>query len=429
VAAAALAGTGSAAPGPYDAQTTRLLDLLHEASLLTDAGDERHRFHDLVRLHAAAKAVDDEPPAELAAAQRRIADHYLTGATRAEEIIDPQHRTMARTYGPGPHVDPDLTGDGGTADPNTALDWLERELPNAMATLRMARAAGFPSVAWQLADAMWPLFLRRKHYDHWRAAHDEGLEAARESGDVAGQCRMLTSGGVGELDMDGHEAALSKFEQAARLFEDQGDALGQARTLNYRGLALQRLGRTAEAAGLFARAAERLPEVGDRRAGALARFNLAELALADGRSRDALAAAQSAHGTLAEEGDTYNAARAATLIGRAHLALHDAENSERTDSAESAERADSPDSAASDEAERWLSRALAVLRPMSADYETARALESLARLAELRGLPAAALDHYGEAIALYSAAQHHSEAEAARTRCEMLCGHEHGEDR
>ncbi|RAJ62436.1 putative ATPase [Streptomyces sp. Amel2xB2] len=404
VAAAALGGTGGAW-GTYGGETTRLLDLLHDASLLADAGDERHRFHDLVRLHAAAKAAEDERPEDRTAAQRRIADHYLAGATRAEELIDPQHRTMSRTYGPGPLVEPDLAGDGGEPDANTALDWLERELPNTMATLRLAGPAGFPSLAWQLADAMWPLFLRRKHYDAWRTAHEEGLQAARQTGDVEAECRMLTSGGIGELEMD-HEAALAKFELAARLFADTGDSLGLARTLNYRGLALKRLGRHPEAAELFARAAERLPACGDARAGALARFNLAELALEDGRSREALVNTRAAHDTLLDAGDVYNAARAAAFVGRTYLAFADEQGE--------------PSQEELHEAEHWLAEALAALRPMSADYETARAVESCARLAELRGRTGQAREHYREAVTRYSAARHLAEAEAARSRMERL---------
>lgn len=405
VADAAMAHPDSGSPGSYEARSTALLDILHDASLLVDAGDERHRFHDLVRLHAAAKAAEDEPPEERAAARRRIADHYLAGATRAEEIIDPQHRTMPRTYGPGPLTIPDLDRYGDEADANTALDWLERELPNAMATLKMARAAGFPSVAWQLADAFWPLFLRRKHYDQWRAAHEEGLAAARESGDVTAECRMLTSGGIGDLDI-APEVALAKFERAARFFGDTGDALGQARTLNYRGRALNRLGRRAEAAELFSLAVDRLPECGDERAGALARFNVAELALEEERSDEALVNARGARATLRDAGDVYNAARAAVLMARTYLATGPEDEEVRQEGLR--------------EAELLLAEALTVLRPMSADYETARAVESCARLAELSNRAGQAREHYREAVALYSAAGHVAEAEAARSKMESL---------
>lgn len=375
-------------------RTARLLDVLHDANLLVDAGDERYRFHDLVRLHAYAKAEEDETRQQRAAAQRRLADHYLATATRAEETVDPQHRTLARDYGEGPV----LAADPGP-EPEDALDWLERELPNLMALVRRARCLGLPTVCWQLVDAMWPLFVRRKHYEQWRTAHQEGLAAAEELGDTVAQCRMLTSGGLGELGSGAHERALEMFDRASRLFEDSGDPLGHVRTLNYRGLAHQRLGRPGRAAELFERAAAGLARLGDARAAGLARLNLADVALGAGEADRARDEAGRARAALAEEGDRYNAARAATLLGRSCLARGE-----------------------TDEAERWLSDGLAALREMRADYETARSHQALAELDEARGRPVHALDHYREAQSLYTTAGRPEAASAVGQRLRELGG-------
>ncbi|WNE95556.1 NB-ARC domain-containing protein [Streptomyces luomodiensis] len=368
-----------------------LLDMLHDANLLVDAGEERYRFHDLVRLHAASKAEEEESSQERVAALRRMFDHYLATATRAEEIVDPQHRTMPRSYGAGSVITADL-GD----DAEGALDWLELELPNLMTVIQRARPAGFPAVAWQLADALWPLFLRRKFYDQWRAAHSEGLAAAEQLGDTAAQCRMLTSGGVGELGLGSHERALEMFESAARMFRMCGNTLGYARALNYQGLAHQRLGRLDKASELFARAAVELPACGDRRAGGLARLNLAEVALARGLPEKATADADAAYVTLREVGDMYNAARAATLLGRVYLARD-----------------------LLDPVEDLLFTALSTLRGVAADYETARTLESLAQLAERRGQQDVARDYYREALDLYSSVGGSESAGAQTVRTQL----------
>ncbi|MFF9567827.1 ATP-binding protein [Streptomyces sp. NPDC014685] len=364
------------------------LDVLYDANLLIDAGqaagNERYRFHDLVRLHAITQANRDDSPEERDAALRRIGWYYLASATRAEGIIDPQHRTMARSYGPGPSVVADF-GDG----PDAALDWLELELPNLMAVLRQARSAGVPELAWQLADAMWPLFLRRKFYAEWREAHREGLLGAQETDDEAAVCRMLTSGGLGELDMGRPGPALEMFEQAAELFRRSGDALGHARTLNYRGLAHQRLGEPDLAAGFFGRAAAELLDCGDHRAAGLARFNLADVAVSRGRYEAAVPDADAAHTALREAGDTYNTARALALTGRAHLGL-----------------------GRLDRAEEVLLAALETLRSMAADHEAARALGSLAQVSERRGQPELAGERYRKALVLYSEAGQSDSAEA-----------------
>lgn len=383
--------SGAVADAALAGDAARALDALHDANLLVDVGEERYRFHDLVRLHAVAMAQEDESPAERTAALRRIAGHYLASATRAEEVVDPEHRTLPRDYGPGPLY---AVAFGESAE--DALDWLERELPNLMAVIRHARGAGLTAVRWQLADALWPLFLRRKFYEHWRTAHEEGLAAAQESGDSAAECRMFTSGGVGELGMGEHQRALEMFEQAAQIFHSSGDALGFARTLNYRGLAHQRLGRLDRAAEFFTRAATELPACGDHRAGGLARLNLADVALARGLPEEATAYADAAHATLREAGDTYNAARAAIVQGRGCLSR-----------------------GLLDEAEDRLAPALATLRGMAAHYETARALESLARLAERRGQSAAALSHCREASDLYAAVGRAESAEAVELRARL----------
>lgn len=392
VAAAVLGVEGSG-----HSEVPRLLDALHDANLLTDAGDERYRFHDLVRLHAVGKGEADEAPAERAAALRRIFDHYLATATRAEEILDPHHRSLPRDYGPGPVVVEDF-GDHGGDEGEAALAWLERELPNLMEVLKNARRAGCATVTWQLADAMWSLFMRRKHYEEWRQAHGEGAAAARESADTAAECRMLTSGAMGELDMGNYARALESFERAARLFEDAGDEIGFARTLNYRGLAHQALGRLTEAEALFQRAAVELPRCGDLRAGGLARFNLAEVALAEGRHDTGLVHAESAYRVLLEEGDSYNAARAARVIGRAHLALGRME-----------------------EAEERLAGALAALRPVS-DFEAARTLEALAELAEQQGRRDLSRARHQEALALYETLGLPAMAGAVRDRLDRASG-------
>ena len=371
VAVAALAG-----PGPSRRDTESLLDQLLDASLISDAGNERYRFHDLVRLHAATRVAEEENCSARAAARRSMFDYYLATATRAEETIDPHHRSLPRDYANDPPV---IVEDFG-GDSDLALAWLEEERVNLMAVVRQARQTGFPTVTWQLADAMWSLFVRRKHYADWRTAHQEGVAAARTCGDLAAESRMLTSGGLGELGMAGHARALDMFTQAADLFQRQGDALGYARTWNYTGLAYQRLGLLEDAVRAFEKAAAECPRYGDRRAGALACLNLADVAITLHRYDDAERQATAARRVLEDEGDPYNAARASTLIGRAHLG-HGHLGS----------------------AEQHLTVALATLRPMAASYEVARALEALAATAEHQGQMALARERYQEAFDLYTA--------------------------
>ncbi|MFE7622164.1 ATP-binding protein [Streptomyces sp. NPDC057509] len=376
------------------------LDALHDANLLVDiagsSGGERYRFHDLVRLHAAARAAQEESGEERAAALLRIGHHYLANTRRAEEIIEPGRSLPAPDPEPEPGVREDLGPVGGQTEPEAALDWLERELPNLMAVIRLARPMGAPELAWGLTDALWPLFPRRKLYGEWRESHEEGLLAAEEAGNEEAVCRMLTSGALGKLATGDHAEGLAMFERASASFLARGNALGHARTLNYRGLAHRRLGRLDRAAELFARAATELPACGDLRAGALARFNLADVALAEERYEDAVVNAEAARLALEAAGDTYNAARAAGLTGRACVGLGRLAR-----------------------AESELSAALSALQAEGAGFEAAHVLGALARLSERRGQPQQARRYYRRALSLYASAGRSRSAEADEARARL----------
>ncbi|MEU0356163.1 ATP-binding protein [Streptomyces cyaneofuscatus] len=372
------------------------LDALYDANLLVDvaeaSGGERYRFHDLVRLHAAERAAQDESGEERSAALLRIGHHYLANARRAEEIVEPERDSLEGDFEPERVVEEDFGQRGAEA----ALDWLEGELPNLMAVVRIARPVGARELAWQLTDALWPLFPRRKRYREWHEAHQEGLLAAEEAGNEEAVCRMLTSGALGKLASGAPAEGLEMFERAAASFLERGDALGHARTLNYRGLAHQRLGRPDRAAELFARAADALPACGDLRAGALARFNLADVAFSQGRYEDAAVDAEAARLILEAAGDPYNAARAAGLTGRACVGLGRLGH-----------------------AEAELSAALSALRAQAAEFEAARVLGGLAQLSERRGQPHQARQFYREALSLYSSVGRSGSADAEEARARL----------
>src|SRR6185312_11884181 len=106
------------------AETTELLITLTDANLLDDAAGGRYRFHGLIRLHALAKAQDEETETVLTGAVRRMLDWYLAMVTDAGDVVVPYRHDQPRdiVYYP---VEPLRFADG-----DAALDWLEEELAN-----------------------------------------------------------------------------------------------------------------------------------------------------------------------------------------------------------------------------------------------------------------------------------------------------------
>lgn len=381
--AAAVCGTG---PG----RAERTLDALVEANLLEDLGPDphtqqaRYRFHDLLRLHARERAAAEERPEDTDRVRRRTTDHYLSVATVAEALLSPSHRTLRRDYTGPPSPAPFTTAPG-------ALRWLDAERAPLMAVLRDAARRGHDAAAWQLADALWPLFLRLRPYDLWIEAHEIGLAAARRAGDPDGISRMLTSGGGGLRNAGRHEEAMPWYQEALDLALRETAAVAdtdvqrlrvarraEAQALHGLGQVHQLAGRLSEAHDHFTRALALREEIGYRRGAALTRLCLGDVALAAGRPEEALTHLRRARTDLVQENDPYDAARALARLGRAHAM-----------------------NGSHDTADSQLRRAFAEFERTGSVHWQARTLEMLGQGAEERGDTERARDCYTRSLTRY----------------------------
>ncbi|MFF4383272.1 ATP-binding protein [Kitasatospora sp. NPDC001547] len=362
----------------------RLLDGLIDVHLLEETGPQRFRFHDLVRLHARARGelVRGTPPA--AAALDRVVDWYLASATAAEAVVSPSHRTLARDYRTrAAHPAREFTGDV------PAVEWLDAERDRLADVLRWCEELGRPAAAWQLADAMWPLFLRLRPGRLWVEAHRIGLRAARADGSRSGELRMLTSGGNGLRNAGEAVEAADWFTAALALAREADRPPAQAD-------ALYGLSQTHRMAGRLDAAAECLDEVvrlreaeGYLRGSALARLAYGEVLLLAGRAAEAVEPIERAGRELASIEDDYEAARAMAFLGLAHGRL-----------------------GAFEPAEARIEDALAGFRARLSAHWEARTLEFAGQVEELRGRPDAARARFEQSMARYREVG--AAAEAAR---------------
>ncbi|MEV7783149.1 tetratricopeptide repeat protein [Kitasatospora sp. NPDC088351] len=354
-------------------EADRLLDGLMDVHLLEELSDGCFRFHDLVKLHARAcgEPLRDGPPGRTAA--DRVLDWYLASATAAEELISPSHRTLPRDYA-GQPARPARVFE----DEDEALGWLDVERDRLMAALRWAAETGRHATAWQLADAMWPLFLRLRPARLWVEAHRTGLAAARAAGHRAGELRLLTSGGHGLRNAREDEEAADWFAEALELARCSAAPLAEADALYGLGQTHRTAGRLAEAAGCLDEAAGIRAAKGLVRGAALARLSLGDVLLAAGRAEEAVGIITTAHRELAEIPDAYEAARALAFLGQAHSAL-----------------------GAYGPAERCFAQALDGFRAGRARLWEARVLELSGELERLRGRTAEARARFQASLTGY----------------------------
>jgi tetratricopeptide (TPR) repeat protein len=352
------------------AEAEHLLETLADASLLKDLPGGLYQFHDLIRVHAGEMATQRELQEERDQAVCRMLDWYVATAGDASLTVTPYR------------ADGDLVCDTRYppaemprfADRTAALDWLDRELPNALAVARVAASSGQSRLAWQLADAWWPVFLYQGRHAERLEFDRLGLQAARDGGDALGEAKMLYRLGTAVMDAGQLDEAEGLIRQALESWDclgQPGRVAGSLRRLGYIAMARQCPG---EAAAWFTQALAAYRKLGDTRHTALTLSNLGEALTGDGRPCQAITALEEAGQLLAPFPDPYSQAVVLIRLGRAH------------------QHAGNPEAAAG-----YLGRGLQAMREIGSARGQADALAALGDLAHVSGQLDVARSHYSQA--------------------------------
>ena len=351
-AAASLAGVPPAEVRPMLAE-------LVGAHLVTEQVPGRYALHDLLRAYAGELAGSAEPQAlDRLAPVRRLLDHYLQCAHRAEAILSPARDAI--------ELVPPLAGV--TVDTfesaEAATDWFSDEYQVLLAAVPLAVDAGLDRHAWQLAWSMAP-FLDRRDFRDAAAIQRIALQAAQRLGDPAAQgfshlrCgRIYTllgefdeaqvhleqaleayrqagndpkQGDVrrglgGLLERQGrHRDALHQVEQALARYQASGHRVGQAYALNDIGWAHAQLGDYEKALAYCGQALELARELGFRQGEADSWDSLGFAYHHLGQHTEAVAAYQQALALFRDLGNRYLEAETLVHLGEAYQASGDAE--------------------------------------------------------------------------------------------------------
>lgn len=301
-------------------QAEARLDVLVDANLLEDLG-ERYRFHDLVRLHAERCAAAQNPPQDGAEALGRLCDFVLHSATRAEELLTPSHRLLARTYRFPPPPEPPF-------DDPSALAWLDEQRQNLMTLLRQCARRGRHTLTWQLADAMWPLFLRRGHIRDRIDAYTLAVAAAEADSDEAARASTLSQLASAFEDAGQLSEAAEYCSRALAVYERLGNERGTAQAMNGLAKVYMKQNELEQAEIMFDRALRLRHKIGYLRGMYLSYQGLGRVAALRGDSAAAAGHLRRSFHGLITLGDRYDAAwslawwaRPTALLGRPGPAL------------------------------------------------------------------------------------------------------------
>ncbi|MBB5937046.1 tetratricopeptide repeat protein [Streptomyces zagrosensis] len=309
-------GTGAAqavaATPPTVNDVPRCLAALVEANLLTTPAAGRYAFHDLIQQHARTRAELDETPSACRETVARVADDYLSRANEADRLLHPKRRRPPAAYACPPPAP--VAFDTATA----ALSWLDTERHNLLAIQRMAAEQGMHQANWQLAEALWALFVMMRYHHDWIDSYRLGVAGAIACGHQLGQARLRSGLGVAYREAGRHEDALREFALAGDIRRKIGDRRGE-------GLVLRNIALTYRFAGDLGRAQQVLrealaihAEIGDTHAEAREYAALGEAESLAGKHEAAIDHLTRARAALLAAGDAYHAALAQRFLGEAH---------------------------------------------------------------------------------------------------------------
>ncbi|MFD4028894.1 NB-ARC domain-containing protein [Streptomyces sp. NPDC058576] len=371
------AGVAAVAAGLDPERTADALEELTGASLLEETPDGRFRFHDLVRLHAAERATQEEPPAERPALVRRVTLHYLALTALADRAVRLDRLRIADLT----HLLADLPDPFGAEDGPEPLAWLEAEHRNILGVLRAAaREETLHTEVWQLAEAFTVLFLHHRHLGDWRESLELGAAAAAEALVPAAEARLRSLLSRPLMDLGDHEAARRALDTAEACAEVSDHLVVRASVQEFSGRYWDRTD-PARAMAAYRSALDLNTAANEHRGAAIASYFLGCAQDAAGDSRAALDTLRDAHEQLTARKDARMAARVRMAIGLAHDHL-----GERR------------------EATAALSAAAETLRAQEATHYEAQALVALADIeARPPGDPCAARSSLERALEIYEA--------------------------
>ena len=240
----------------------RVLEDLVDVSLLEIDGVDplglmRYRLHDLVRLFALERAMEEESPKERAATVERVLGGWIWLVERIDETMPPLQPSIQPTFRLGRPVDPEITRRV-VASPH---EWFRAEETALTAAVELAAAMDLDVIAVELATALSGAAFGGHHrilddpFGSWQRTHDAALTAARRNDNALGEATLLA--GLGQLyyERDDYPRSRAHLSQAQSVFRAAGDARGEATTLAALGAACREQGYLPEALHFLDRAA------------------------------------------------------------------------------------------------------------------------------------------------------------------------------
>jgi DNA-binding SARP family transcriptional activator len=269
-----------------------LLDDLVIAQLIEPTGassgaHSQYRFHELIRLFARERLIEEEPAAERMAALRRALGAFLYLVQEAVGRYNGAHYPL--TFGVNATLGWPLPGQVADQIGSDPLLWFEAERAGLVAAIGQAAKAGYAELCWRLMINAADLLEARAYFADWRETADIAIEACRKAKDAHGQAAMLQCRGSLLTEQQRFDEARSDLDEAAALFRDAGDDRRYAWTIRNIAVIDRLTGRLDDAARRCEQALTLLRQSGHQMDEAYVLFQMVKVELARDQPIAALA--------------------------------------------------------------------------------------------------------------------------------------------
>ncbi|WP_369197054.1 tetratricopeptide repeat protein [Streptomyces djakartensis] len=212
-------------------EATRHLRTLSRAGLVDPVRGDRYRLHDLVRSFARARLLDEEDPAERAAAQERLIVNYAELADSVLRMVDGNMSTRTNRFSPY-----------GFTSLDEALRWLDDESSFITAALRHTEGVDRGAVL-NLLGALCDYCLLRG--DLYRLGEISELAQAVDEGLLVRSVQWRT--GIAARQLGELDKARTTLASVVDLYREAHHDAGVARALCSLGITLHHQGNLTEA--------------------------------------------------------------------------------------------------------------------------------------------------------------------------------------
>lgn len=337
-------------------ESAAILAELTANTLLTEAGPDRYRFHDLLGEFAREEAEALLTEEELAGARLRLLRWTLHAVGEASALIAPRPVRDLLPARPTPW------SAGGPTDRRGAVRWLAAHQHSLVAISELALNCGQYDLAWRIPVALTSWFYLHKNWSLWLRSLRVGASAARRAQSREGQAQIRAASGLAHLYLRHYRRARKQLVRAAAEFQRTGEDWQLGTVLVPLGDLYLRTGRPAQAAHAYETARRAYQRADDHWGTAWALSALGRALMAAGDPGRATNALQRAMGHWHKSGYPRGEADAMMHLGQAHLTRGSVRD-----------------------AERYLHRADALYQSLGDGYRHAQALVWIGRLRAATG--------------------------------------------